>query len=272
MVSFPASILRDLVAPLTYYVSTTGSDSNDGLTPATPFRHIMYAKDQMMRWNNRGTEFTIQCADGTYEERVILPTINGSGYANLVGNDSNPQNVIIWDNVGSSGNTAAVTVVGENYRIHGIKFISQQGVGLSITIGTCYVWNCEFGYCGSTHMAANYGGRLLIGQTGGGTNFIRVSGNAYYHALASLASDILTGGTPNQLTYYITAPVSIQYWGYSTNNATIAFSVPGGFQGAGNVQSGYKYAVTMNAVLSTDQVLPGTLAGYTNTGGQYSGP
>jgi hypothetical protein len=43
LVSCPASFARDLTAPLHLYVANTGSDTNDGFTPATPFLTIARA-------------------------------------------------------------------------------------------------------------------------------------------------------------------------------------------------------------------------------------
>lgn len=52
------------------YVSTTGSDSNDGLTPQTPWRTIQHAYDSVVF----GT--TIYAAPGTYAEEVV-PAVSG---------------------------------------------------------------------------------------------------------------------------------------------------------------------------------------------------
>jgi hypothetical protein len=271
MVSFPASILRDLVAPMTYYVSPTGLDTNDGLTAATPFQHINYAISQMLRWNNRGTEFTIQLAAGTYQEGVNCPTINGSGFANIVGDDANPQNCVIWDNVGSSTTTHAIIVVGENWRIHGVKVQSNSGGGLSVTIGTCYAWNIEAGQCGNTHFAVNYGGRLIMFNPNV-PGFIRISGSSQQSFLAMGASMMQIGGQAPVVTLQITAPISVNTFAYSRYMSNIGFNWGGGISGAGNVTAGYKYGASENSVVGTDQVLPGPLAGFTNTGGIYQGP
>jgi hypothetical protein len=272
MVSFPASILRDLVAPMSYYVNpTTGLDTNDGLTPATAFQHINYALSQMNRWNNRGTEFYIRLAAGVYQEGVTLYTINGSGYANLVGDVDNPQNCVIWDNVGSSSNTSAITVVGENWRVYGVKLQSNAGGGLNVTIGTCYVWNVDVGQCGYSGLSVNYGGRLLLGR-GDLPGFIRFSSSVPYPFMAQLGSTLLSGGSIPVVTLQITAPMSMNVFAYARYNSTIGFNWGGGITGAGNVSSGAKYGVSENSALTTDQVLPGPSPGFANTGGIYQGP
>ena len=85
-----------LTADKTYYVSTTGSDSNDGLTVDTPFLTIQHALDQLENLDLSKWSMYISIADGTYAGDIVLdvPSIGGFGIF-LVGNVSTPANVQI---------------------------------------------------------------------------------------------------------------------------------------------------------------------------------
>lgn len=74
-------------APITLYVATTGSDSNDGLTVGTPLRNVTTALNKLPQTVKHTP--TINVAAGTYTENVVLPqsllsvnvTINGDAMA-----------------------------------------------------------------------------------------------------------------------------------------------------------------------------------------------
>jgi hypothetical protein len=273
MVSFPASILRDLVAPMSYYVATTGSDSNDGLTSATPFRHIQYALDSMLLWNNRGTSFNIYIADGTYEEKCVAHPINGSGDCHLIGNVNNPQNVVIWDNVGSDSTTKCLIIMGGPYFISGIKFVSNSGNGLSAggAQGICQFYNVEFGQCGRSHMEC--GDSAVMQILGPAGNFIRVSGNTTWHMACFGGTIKVFPPGPTGQALIITTPISANIWCYASVAGVVV--VPWySITGKGNVSGGYKYVAEKNGVIDTNgqavDYLPNSLAGYTSSGGQYT--
>ena len=58
----------------TYYVSTTGSNTNDGLTTTTAWRNIQYAANHVVAGD------TVQVLGGTYNEAVTIPA-SGSARA-----------------------------------------------------------------------------------------------------------------------------------------------------------------------------------------------
>lgn len=93
-----------VTASRTYYVDPTGSDSNDGLTALTPFATIQHAVDVVMQTLNQQlfgfTDLiTIQLADGTYDENLVLgPYVGYSGATigvYLRGNTADPTAVVI---------------------------------------------------------------------------------------------------------------------------------------------------------------------------------
>lgn len=78
-----------------FYVSTTGLDTNDGLTPATPFATIQHAMDVAPP----GIATGVQLADGVYHQKSNLIY---NKIISLTGNTANKLAVII-DDVGGAG-------------------------------------------------------------------------------------------------------------------------------------------------------------------------
>lgn len=60
--------------PTTYYVSTSGDNSNDGLTSGTAFRDIEYAAN----YSSLGAGDTINVESGTYYEEILINSRSGS--------------------------------------------------------------------------------------------------------------------------------------------------------------------------------------------------
>ena len=84
-----------LVQPTTFYISPTGNDGNDGLTPGTPWQTIArgynYIRDRL-DVNNFQT--WLQLADGRYNGADLQYPVVGPPPI-IVGNVNAPQNVII---------------------------------------------------------------------------------------------------------------------------------------------------------------------------------
>lgn len=78
-----ASASNATTANITYYVATTGSNSNNGLAVGTPFQTIAYALSLLPK-NIRHT-VTINVAAGTYNEVVTVSGFYGEGTINING-------------------------------------------------------------------------------------------------------------------------------------------------------------------------------------------
>ena len=94
-----AASTGESVAQQVRYVKTTGSDTANGLTPATAFRTIQRAVNSV---SNPGT--TIYVGPGTYSEQV---TISSSSRAGATGNP----NTIVGDTAGTFTGSAAGEVI-----------------------------------------------------------------------------------------------------------------------------------------------------------------
>ena len=71
--TFLAAVVGLLLGPLTasaptYYVSTSGNNSNNGLTATTAWRNIQYAANYVQAGD------TVQVLGGIYNELVNIPT------------------------------------------------------------------------------------------------------------------------------------------------------------------------------------------------------
>lgn len=75
-----------LTHDITYYVSTTGNDANDGLTEATAFRTIQHAIDIIPK-NMNGYDARINVATGDYDENISINKYS-SGKIRLYGDST----------------------------------------------------------------------------------------------------------------------------------------------------------------------------------------
>lgn len=96
-------LVRRLTANTTYYVSLTGSDSNDGLTAGTPWRTLSYAATQLNYVVGNNHTVTIQLADGDY---------SGDGFLNW-GPSPATSGLVGLTIQGNTLNRAAVTIASQ---------------------------------------------------------------------------------------------------------------------------------------------------------------
>lgn len=79
---------------ITYYVSPTGSDTNDGLTSITAFKTIQHAIDILPKMLNHAV--VINVSDGTYAEVLTITGFPfGSGSLIVKGNQTTPANCLL---------------------------------------------------------------------------------------------------------------------------------------------------------------------------------
>lgn len=131
---------------ITYYVSTTGSDTNDGLTSGTAFKTIQHAIDILPQVVNHAV--LINILSGTYDEAVNLYGYSGYGGITIKG-----------------GTDLATSV---NYLVTNVTVkycscaINITGITATITTTNAFVSyaniNCIFAYCNTTVSALSYNG------------------------------------------------------------------------------------------------------------------
>lgn len=118
----------------TFYVATTGSDSDDGLTDSTPLLTIQRALEVVGAYAiGGGVTATIQLADGTYvlTELAELPSTGGT--LSIMGNTASPSAVVVRQS------TAApcfnVSAVGYNL-LSGVTLNSSVSSAQGVFVGS----------------------------------------------------------------------------------------------------------------------------------------
>lgn len=262
-----------LTAPRTLYVSsTTGNDNNDGLTTGTAFATLQKAANTVVAYNLNGYAVQVIVANGTYAPVALAP-LNGSGSCTWIGNSTTPANCLI-----SSGNGQGAGILangaGANYAFNGFKVVSTgtldfawsgRGIGAYLG-GILSLSNMEVGACTEAQIISASSGSNIILSTK-----LIVSGGAQYHTYCTGAGNLACA--PQSLpALSITAAVSIGVWARA-DALGIAGLIYGSIAGSGNV-TGQKYNATANGIVTTNtgntSYLPGTVAGATSTGGQYT--
>lgn len=223
-----------LRAPRTYYVSTSGSNSNNGQSAGSPFATIAYARDLIYNTiDAAGQTLTIKLADGTYTTGAAftgLPTGLGSGSLVLEGNSGTPGNVII-----STTSADDVTAIaGARISVKGIEFrtttagraLRAEGIGSYIYIDA----GCRFGATAEQQVAAFYGGTIEQGAaytiTGNALTHYEVNGgmvikgasvDATSRAFSANFANVYNGGTlfVNNSTFTTTSSTGTRYFVYA---------------------------------------------------------
>jgi hypothetical protein len=263
-----------------WYVNpSTGNDTTYDGTSATiisatigPFQTIQRAIQETQKYNMNGYSQKIHCADGTYQPFVAGIT-NGVGTVYIEGNISNPQNCVITT---ASNNQCCGFFNGGVWAMGGFR-LQTTAPGLdclatNLTGTTLTVYgSMRFGTAGRAHLSSGWISIVWIADST--QIYIESGGNAQFHFLATYAN-MLVGNLNTSIHPYITflGPVSFSSAFAYPNNAGMTAVYYSSFTNPGNV-TGQRYLATMNGVCNVNQqgpnYYPGTIAGVTNTGGQY---
>jgi hypothetical protein len=263
--SFPEGVagFRELLsANRTYYVRTTGSDGNDGLTSGTAFLTIQKAVNTALALDMSIYSVAIDVGPGTFAEGNLL-TVNGNG-------------------------NARITIQGAGYAqttISGVNYGVQATYGVVLTLKDIDIT------AGIIGLTANYGAVVNLAGT------VQFSGGGSYLIAASNGANVVAvGGTVriNADTTYIVNVNSIGAVQFAVATVVIAKNISVGATinatelgvvrctassvtwdvSAGTV-TGQRYRASLNAVIDTitaggGSYFPGTVAGSVSTGGQYA--
>ena len=260
-VSFPNTSIAGgrplLAADRIYYVSTAGSDSNDGLSAGAPFATIQHAYAVIKTLDLAGHTVTIQCAAGqTFGAGLSIdaPWLGGN---------------IVFDGGGSTIATAGACIAtGATLpgvlTVQNVVLTSSSGNGLqhygpgTVKIGA----GVNFGACVSA-------AQLSVGVPGAYVGFTApytISGGAIWHFFVGHGGYVGANGIAVTLT------------------GTLAFSgsfifvyacgvFEGGSMSFTGLATGKRYDIPMNGVCNTGgggvNYFPGNVGGTTATGGQY---
>lgn len=259
-VSFPAGAtgLRiQLTAARTYYVATTGSDSNSGLSAGAPFATLQKAVDEAHKLDCATYDVTIQLANGTYAAgATVARPLMGGGTLIIKGNETTPASVVLSAGL-SFRNGAQVRVAGLRFAI-ATDLINALSVGNGVYLRT---GKLEFGAVGANadHIFADNPCHIAIEEdyaiSGGGRRHMNI-GAGY---VSGANRTVTLTGTP-AFTHFLAA----------SNCASIALSnltVSG-------TATGSRYIAETNGVINTygkaSTYLPGSTVGTNPTGGIYA--
>jgi hypothetical protein len=270
-----------LAADATYYVSTTGSDSNPG-TLAAPWATLQHAMNYMASIIDfAGFFVTVIVEAGTYVGFGVKSTIGG-GYLRF--NGQGPASTTIADGpndgVYNFGESVSVYIICSTViALDNVTFTSATGTSTiniaSTGIGRATVFlgspnpadvsNITFG--SFTYYAVYMGGSGSVFQDWWNNfpNITVTSGASWFYA--SFGSTLF--GVEANLYTFIGTPNYSQEFVFCSLSAQMYFNT--GFSGAA---TGKRFNVTDNAVIDTGgsglTFLPGSIAGAIKNGGVYN--
>lgn len=254
-----------LTANRTYYVSTTGSDANDGLTAGAPFLTIAKAFSTVAsRLDTASYTVTIQLADGTYTAPVVVPQWLGGGKIVVNGNAATPSSVVVHSTSGLG--TFNLSVPGylqiQNLKISAAGASSSclyaDGAAAKIEIGA----GLEFGAAGTAHIYSSNGADIWV------PNSYKISGGATFHFAAIGGKVRFASGITVTLTG---TPAFSTRYAHSVNLGFV--SAPGQiFSGPATGQRHFVGGLSLIFTNGGDPLsyFPGNLAGGTGSGGQFT--
>ena len=247
-----------LTANRTYYVRTDGSNSNDGLanTSGGAFLTIQKAVDVVSGMvDTGGYNVTIQVADGTYAEAVVLKQFVGGGKVLIQGNTTTPGNVQI---IPASASPCMLNgAPGCEWAIAGLRLLTSNWA-LYVKRGAYVEFSAiEFG---GTQLHIRCAGMCIA--TGNHTIYSSSSSYVYVELGGYFYADTVTIAVTNSINFS-GAFCSVQSAGYA-HMVSLTFT-------GGSGVTGSRFSVTTNGILVSgggSGSFPGNAAGTTSLGGQ----
>lgn len=258
-----------LTAPITFYVSPTGDDNNDGLTIATAFASIGHAYNYIRdRLDLNGFQSFIQLEDGTYASATLqFPCI---GPAPIIqGNAADPTRTVV-NGVSTPAitATAGAQVVVQNFTVEGVGpggDYGAVGAGLLASSNGVIVMRSgmHFGPCSSAHVASYHSG--IVSCAGVGVVY-SITGSAQQHVL-------LDGGVVSIVGANISIAPGVHFndaYVFATNGSSWMDGYECNWTGTA---TGRRYNIINNAVVhgGGPNYFPGDQAGDASNGGIYTG-
>lgn len=258
-----------LTTARTYYVATTGSDSNTGLDATVPFRTIQKAIDTAQALSIlANVNVTIQLADGTYTvtSAITCRQFGGWGQVIIQGNAANKAAVVVstatagislFSFIGTGGSRWVLqhlTLSGLSSNIgvlvdsHARLSIGNLGWSSAFSAGVSAALNSSVQFIGTAYTIA-----------GAMSQFILCQRNAF--VLGTTTGTWTISGTP-AIAAFVTC---IDQGNVRISSANVTFS---------GSATGARYSAAMNSIIQTNgggaNFFPGDSAGSVATGGVYS--
>jgi hypothetical protein len=255
-----SDIRERLTANRTYYVdATNGDDTNNGLASGSghALKKITTALAIIASTLDlAGFKVTVQVADGTYTDPIVLPNVVGFAKAGdlvIQGNNTTPANVVISTTGSDAFHADGISSVWDLLDLKITTTTAGYGIyagaGAKVRFG-----NLNFGSCTYAHMLAFGPGSTITGLS----NYA-VSGGGTAHFQAYYGSQIVTASLTVAISN--TPAFSISWADLEVSSTSQVHNMT--FTGTG--ATGKRYTVTNGAVLFTNGAattyLPGNAAG-----------
>jgi hypothetical protein len=245
-----------LTSDTTFYVSTTGSNSNDGLTVSTPWLTRQHAFDVLYSDYDLGAKkVVIQHADGVYTDPIaisgVLPGLTDTLNLALRGNLTTPDNCKM-----QTTTTAVQCSTGARLFVEGFAITTTSGSGFATQDGGTDIRfrNVNFMACADAHfLAAPYSRIKGIGN-------YKISGGATTHLNASQGQVQIVNGV---VVTIVNNPLFNSYFalaieGGLVNAAAVTFS---------GTARGQEFGLSLGGQMYTGGThFPGNAAGYSGPG------
>lgn len=136
--------IEHTTAPITYYVSPTGSNTNNGLTVGTPFATVAYALSKLPKYI--GHTVTINFAAGTYtEDKIVCSGFIGNGKLILFASNSSSDAYFLQKGIKLEKNSCNILLSGlsasSSDSVNGTAFQADNNPGF-----------VEFFHCQSSNL------------------------------------------------------------------------------------------------------------------------
>jgi hypothetical protein len=253
-----------LTANRTYYVRTTGSDSNDGLTSGNAFLTIQKAVNVALALDMSIYSVTIDVGAGTFNEGTLL-NVTGNGNARITISGAGYASTSIVGTTYGVSVSGIVTLTLSNVDITGSSICVVSGGGATVNLaGTVQLSGGS-----SRLLQANNGATLNVV----GAQTVRINADAAYVLYAVQGGVIVSAAGATFKTTAartVTATARAESGGLiQVTASTVTWDVSSG------AVTGKRYSAVLNGVINTvtgggASYFPGSTTGETLTGGQYA--
>jgi hypothetical protein len=250
-----------VVTDVVLYVSTTGNDSNNGLTPGTPFLTVQKGVDVALADYiiPDGKRVTVQLADGTYTLSTAV-RFRGPRFGNAI---VSSRSLIIQGNVGTPANVIVQCSTNNVFLIYN-GFIELQGMELRCTsAGAACVW------------AEGFSRVSLASMRFGASAAAAAHINLFYNSYCFATSYTVSGSCARHInlnhgSMFRMSSATITFSGAPAFSTTLLQGLLGSVFDLNAVTysgaiTGTQYALTNLSILSSTNTVPGT-AGSVSTG------
>lgn len=253
-------------ANLNFYVSPSGSNSNDGLSAGQPWATLQFAWDTIRdRFDLNGKIATVNLAAGGYNSGLVArgQMLGNAGQSSVVflGNVANPSSVTVSPTLGAAfaaASGASFTVRGINLAGKGTSIGDYQGCAIICQSGDIGFGDVRFSSSDVAHVYAQNGVAIAAGP-------ITIANSSPVGFWAA------GGGTIQLNSQTINHLITATYTDYA--RAAYGAIQAAGVIFTGSAQNGRRYSATASGFISTSgggaNFFPGNAAGFTDATSTY---